>query len=132
MLLGSTEKKGSRWREKAWCQGRLRMQVCPHWQNLSVSYEKLGLTKQINKGGVATCFTAGTNKGWLMTQPIVEEFSLQRTPKVPHLSEAAFPIPRRILAETLPHQERPPGCCLLPGSSRELVSKAEILHRRQQ
>lgn len=75
--------------------GRLRMQVCPHWQNLSSCDEKLGLTKQINKGGVATCFTAGTNKGWLMTQPIVKEFSLQRTPDTPHLSEGSIPCSRQ-------------------------------------
>lgn len=61
--LGGTDKKGVGGVGKAWCRGSLRKQVCPHWQNLPSCYEKLGLTKQINKGGVAICFTAGTNKG---------------------------------------------------------------------
>lgn len=86
-------------------RGGLRMQVCLHWQNLSGCYEKLGLTKQINKGGVATCFTAETNKGWLMTQPAMKEFCLQRTPARHACPRAAFPMPGklascRILAET--------------------------------
>lgn len=60
---GWHRQKGSRWSRESPVPGRLRMQVCPHWQNLSSCYEKLGLTKQINEGGVAICFTAGTNKG---------------------------------------------------------------------
>lgn len=43
--------------ERGWGCGRIRRQVCPVGKILQAVMKSLDLTKQINKHGVAICFT---------------------------------------------------------------------------